>query len=143
MCEVNEERAAESGAPAPLPDGVGLSIENVRELLFRRHNVAVPADDPTLMQVTIANALLTEQEKLHERHKEALTRFMGELTDAYAATVREGAEKVTDTLSALTAQGLNEAARDMVKFRATLFLCTAISAVSALLIVAVFVLKGA
>ena len=62
---------------------------------------------------------------------------------AYAATVREGAEKVTDTLSALTAQGLNEAARDMVKFRTTLFLCTAISAVSALLIVAVFVLKGA
>lgn len=143
MSEVNEERAAENGAPAPLPDGVGLSIEDVRELLFRRHNVAVPADDPTLMQVTIANALLTEQEKLHERHKEALTRFMGELTDAYAATVREGAEKVTDTLSALTAQGLNEAARDMVKFRTTLLLCTAISAVSALLIVAVFVLKGA
>ena len=95
------------------------------------------------MQVTIANALLTEQEKLHERHKEALTRFMGELTDSYANTVREGAEKVTDTLSALTAQGLNEAARDMVKFRATLLLCTAVSALSALLIVAVFVLKGA
>lgn len=52
MSEVNEERAAENGTPAPLPDGVGLSIEDVRELLFRRHNVAVPADDPTLMQVT-------------------------------------------------------------------------------------------
>lgn len=143
MSEVNEERAAESGTPAPLPDGVGLSIEDVRELLHRKHNASIPVNDPVLMFVTIMNAVLTEQEKLHARHREALTRFMGELTDAYAATVREGAEKVTDTLSALTAQGLNEAARDMVKFRTTLFLCTAISAVSALLIVAVFVLKGA
>lgn len=143
MSEVNEERAAESGTPAPLPDGVGLSIEDVRELLHRKHNASIPVNDPVLMFVTIMNAVLTEQEKLHARHREALTRFMGELTDAYAATVREGAEKVTDTLSALTAQGLNEAARDMVKFRTTLLLCTAISAVSALLIVAVFVLKGA
>ena len=128
---------------APVPEGAGLSIEDVRELLFKRHDVAVPPDDPALMQVTIANAILTEQEKLHARHREALTKFMGELTEGYAASVREGVETVTETLSVLTVKGLNEAARDMVKFRTTMLFCTAINAVSALLIVAVFVLRGA
>lgn len=131
------------GQAAPVPEGTGLSIEDVRELLFKRHNVAVPPDDPALMQVTIANAILTEQEKLHARHREALTKFMGELTEGYAASMREGVETVTETLSALTVKGLNEAARDMVKFRTTMLFCTAINAVSALLIVAVFVLRGA
>lgn len=138
----SEEKTGEQ-APAPVPEGTGLSIEDVRELLFKRHDVAVPPDDPALMQVTIANAILAEQEKLHARHREALTKFMGELTEGYAASVREGVETVTETLSALTVKGLNEAARDMVKFRTTMLFCTAINAVSALLIVAVFVLRGA
>lgn len=142
MPAASGERQSAEGAERMLPDGIGLTVEEVRELLHRKHNTSIPVDDPVLMFVTIMNAVLTEQEKLHARHREALTGFMAELTEAYAAEVREGAETVTATLSALTAKGLNEAARDMVKFRTTLFLCTAISAVSALLIVAVFVLKG-
>ena len=143
MAEEKSESQPVEEAKQILPDGLGLTVEDVRELLHRKHNASIPVDDPVLMFVTIMNAVLAEQEKLHARHREALTKFMGELTEGYAASVREGVETVTETLSALTVKGLNEAARDMVKFRTTMLFCTAINAVSALLIVAVFVLRGA
>ena len=64
---------------------------------------------------------------------------MGAQTAQYAETVKKGAEDVTKTLSAITVQGLNEIVQDLVKFRTTLYQCTAVCFVSSLLIVGALV----
>ena len=125
-----------------LPDGIGLTVEDVRALLLKKHDVAIPADDPALMYVTIMNAALTEQAKLQKAHQEALGKMMSEHTKQYVQSTREGISEIMGTLSKLTADGLNEAAKDMVKFRMSMIYCTAINFIAALLIVGVFVLKG-
>lgn len=125
-----------------LPDGIGLTVEDVRALLLKKHDVAIPADDPALMYVTIMNAALTEQAKLQKSHQEALGKFMSEYTKQYVQSTNEGISEIMGTLSKLTVDGLNEAAKDMVKFRTSMMYCTAITFVSALLIVGVFVIRG-
>ncbi|WP_165072416.1 hypothetical protein [Desulfovibrio sp. ZJ200] len=85
---------APQSSPAPeaepcLPDGLGLSVEDVRALLAKKHNLAVPVDDPLLMMVTIQNAFLGAQTQLQKRHEKALAAFMGEQT----ATCMSGVEK--------------------------------------------------
>ena len=122
-----------------LPDGIGLTVEDV---LLKKHDVAIPADDPALMYVTIMNAALTEQAKLQKAHQEALGKLMSEHTKQYVQSTKEGISEIMGTLSKLTADGLNEAAKDMVKFRMSMIYCTAINFIAALLIVGVFVLKG-
>lgn len=126
-----------------LPDGIGLTVDEVRALLVKEHDVAVPKDDPALMYVTIMNAALTEEAKLQRAHREALGRMMGEHTKNYVQGTEAGMREVMATLSKLTAEGLNEAARDMVKYRQALFYCTAIVAMSMLINVAVFILGAA
>ena len=141
-----EERSREKPEEAHeqlLPDGIGLTVEQVRHLLLEKNDVAVPADDPALIYVTIMNAFLGEQAKLQNAHEAALGRLMTEHTNNYVQSTKVGMTEIMGTLSKLTTDGLNEAARDMVKFRTTMLFCTAINAVSALLIVAVFVLRGA
>ena len=43
------------------PDGFGMSVEDVRALLAKKHDVSVPQDDPILMQVTILQVFLEAQ----------------------------------------------------------------------------------
>ena len=139
-----EQTPIETAAPQPspfLPES-GLTYDQIRDAVARECKTVLSPDDPDLIVVAILNAFLEKQADLQKKHQEALSRFMSEESARYVATVKKGAEDVTKTLSALTTQGLNEAAKDLAAFRTTLFLCTAISAISALLIVTVFVLRG-
>lgn len=128
------------------PDGTGLSIEDIRAILAEKHEVAVGRDDPILMQVTILNAFLDRQEQLQKKHEKALGAFMSGQTEAYVDKVRASVDEFSSAMSGATAQGIRGAvagfAADLSGFRTTLFLCTGIVAVSALINVAVFVLRA-
>ena len=137
-------------APEPelcLPDGFGLAVEDMRALLAQKHNLAVPVDDPMLMMVTIQNAFLGAQAQLQKKHEKALAAFMGEQTTSYVKGVEKSVSELCDTLSGVTIKGIQGTASDFAAslggFKATLYLCTAIMAISALLNVAVFVLRAA
>ncbi len=142
---------APQSSPAPeaepcLPDGLGLSVEDVRALLAKKHNLAVPVDDPMLMMVTIQNAFLGAQTQLQKRHEKALAAFMGEQTATYMSGVEKSVSELRKTLSDVTINGIRDAASDFAAtlsgFKTTLYLCTAIIGLSALLNVAVFILKA-
>lgn len=130
-----------------LPDGFGLSVEDVRALLAKKHDLAVPKDDPTLMWVTVQNAFLEAQDRLQKKHEKALAAFMGKETEAYVKGVEKSMAGVSKTLSGVTIEGLQQAssgfASSLAGFRTSMYLCTAVMALSALLNVAVFVLKAA
>ncbi|SDF34214.1 hypothetical protein [Desulfovibrio legallii] len=129
-----------------LPDGFGLSVEDVRALLAKKHEMAVPKDDPLLMMVTIQNAFLEAQTQLQKKHEKALAAFMSEQTAAYVKGVEESMADVSKTLSGVTLEGLQQASSGFVSsltgFKTSLYLCTAVMALSALINVAVFVLKA-
>lgn len=125
-----------------LPGGIGLTIPDVQALLAKENGLAIPKDDPALMYVTIMNAALTEQAKLQKVHQDALAKMMAEHTNNYVQDTTKGMQEILATLSKLTSEGLNEAAKDMVKFRMSMIYCTAINFIAALLVVGVFVVKG-
>ncbi len=137
----------ESREPDPLlPDSIGLSVDDVRALLARKHETSVPKDDPILMVVTILNAFLGRQDELQKKHEKALAAFMGEQTAAYVKGVEESVASLSKTLSGATVEGIGKAVGDMAAnlagHRSTMYLCTAVMAVSALLNVTVFILEA-
>ena len=132
----------EADAPTPLEaelgnaPGVGLTLEQIRSVVSKAHDVMLPKDDATLMIATILNAYLTEVDKLQARHEKGLTRLMAEKTDAYVAGVQtaasvEGIRKVFD----------DHAAR-LATFKSNVTLAAVVVGLSALLNVAVFILKA-
>lgn len=149
--EMESQNAQEVGDDAGerqqlLPDGIGLSVDEVSAMLHRQHGVSVPKDDPLLMQVTILNAFLAEQQQLQKRHEKALAAFMGDQTNAHVEAVKNSVGQLTETLSGVTVKGIQEAAKDFVadvsSLRTTLWLCAAVIGCSALINVAVFVLRA-
>lgn len=133
-------------APPALPDGIGLSLDDVRALLAKEHETIVPKDDPMLMMVTLLNAYLSEVDKLHARHSKALTALMADKTDGYVRGVQEATDALALKLSASSLAGIRTVFADhaarLESFKNAMWYATAIVAVSALINVAVFVLRG-
>jgi hypothetical protein len=127
-------------------DKTGMSLEEVRTLLSRAHNVAIPDNDPLLMIVTILNAYLNEVQKLHVRHEKGLSRLMAEKTDAYVSSVNVAVDRLAASLSSASVEGIRKIFEDhaarLNAFRYAVHWAAAIVAVSALLNVAVFILRG-
>ncbi len=129
-----------------LPDGAGLSLEQVRALLAHTHEKVVDRADPILMVVTILNAHLTEVERLQTRHKEGLGKLMADKTDTYVSGVAAAVGQLTDSLSSASVEGIRKVFDDhtarLQAFKNSTTWLAAIVAVSALLNVAVFALKA-
>ena len=129
-----------------VPDGIGLTLEQVQALLAKTHKKVVDYHDPILMVVTMLNAHLTEVEKLHTRHKEGLGRLMADKTDDYVSGVQAAVGQLTDSLSSASVEGVRKVFDDhatrLQSFKNSTTWLAAIMAVSALLNVAVFVLGG-
>ncbi len=129
-----------------IPDGIGLSLEQVQELLAKKHKKVVDYHDPILMVVTMLNAHLTEVEKLHARHKEGLGRLMADKTDAYVSGVQSAVGQLTESLSSASVEGIrkvfDEHAARLQVFKSNTAWLAAVIVISALLNVAVFVLGG-
>ena len=137
-----EKILPETNKPPLLPDDIHLSIDEIRQELFRMHNFAVDRDDPALMYVTIMNACLDEQKKLMDAHLNALSSVMARETGASIAASKENVAALGGLMSKLTTDGIKEAAKDMAGLQATMKICTGVMFVSALLVVGSFVLKA-
>ena len=131
---------------AEAQDFTGLKLEDVRNLLSNTHNASIPDNDPLLMIVTINNAYLGEVQKLHARHEAGLSLLMAEKTDAYVAGVNAAVEQLSTSLSSASVEGIrkifDDHAATLNAFKTAVYWAAAIVAVSALLNVAVFVLRS-
>lgn len=130
----------------PLPDGIGISLEQAKALIARHNNIVVADDEPALIELTILNAFLADVEKLQARHREGLSRLMVDKTDAYVSGVQKTVVQLTDSLSSASLEGIRKVldahAAGLRAFKSSMAWLAAVVAVSALLNVAVFVLGG-
>ena len=92
-----------------LPDGIGLSFEQVAGLLAEKNKTIVSLDDPILMTVTMLNAFLAEEDRLMKRHKEAITQVLASRTDKFVQSVTEAASSVSETFSGQAVAVMKEA----------------------------------
>lgn len=138
--------AAETEKEPLLPDGIGLSIESVRDLLVKIHDCKVSLDDPVLMVVTMLNAYLGEVQTLQKRHEAGLSRLMTDKTDDYMKGVKEAVKALQEGLSSASVEGIkavfNEHDSRLKAFKSNLSWLAAITACSAIINVIAFVLMG-
>ena len=129
-----------------IPDGIGISLEQVQELLAKTHKKVVDYHDPSLMVVTMLNAHLAEVEKLQARHEKGLTRLMAEKTDEYVSGVQTAVNQLSTSLSSASVDGIRKVFDDhaatLKTFKSNVYLAAVIVGMSALLNVAVFILKA-
>lgn len=134
-----ERRGAPDAPPIMpvLPEGIGLSLDEVRALIEQRNHVRVEADDPILVALTIANAHLTAVEKLHQLHRKALTELMSRETATHTESVAKNVAALSEKLSGVTVENIGHVVTQfqtaLTSFRTTLFICTGLALFSALL----------
>jgi len=104
-------------APAmpQLPDGIGLSLDQVANLLAEKNKTIVSLDDPILMTVTMLNAFLAEEDRLMERHKGAITQVLASRTDKFVQAVGKAAASVSETFSGQAVTAMKEAVAEHSK----------------------------
>ncbi|GAB6194281.1 hypothetical protein [Desulfocastanea catecholica] len=128
-----------------LPDGIGLTLDEVRSLLATKNSITVSPDDPILMMVTLLNAFLTEEEKLLYRHRKALTSILTDKTDNYVQAVEQTTAGLSESISTSSVHEINKIFQEngatMNRFRSNMVWLAAIVGISALVNVAVFVLR--
>lgn len=129
-----------------LPDGIGLSLEQAQALMSKAHKIVLANDEPALLTVTIFNAYLGEMAKLQARHEKGLTRLMAEKTDAYVSGVKAATDQLAESLSSASVEGIRKIFDDhaarLNSFKSNVHLATLIVGLSALLNVAVFILRA-
>ena len=120
--------------------GVGLTLEQIRSVVSKAHDVMLPKDDATLMIATILNAYLTEVDKLQARHEKGLTRL------EYVSGVQAAVNQLSTSLSSASVEGIRKVFDDhaatLKTFKSNVYLAAVIVGMSALLNVAVFILKA-
>ena len=140
---MNEHLKSNSPPMPELPDGIGITIEDVRSLLATKNSVSVSPDDPILMMVTLLNAFLTEEEKLLNRHRRALTTILADRTDHYVQAVEQTSASLGESLSSSSLSEIKKIFVEhngmMNQFRSSITWLAAIIGTSALVNVAVFV----
>jgi hypothetical protein len=140
---MNEHLKSNSPPMPELPDGIGITIEDVRSLLATKNSVSVSPDDPILMMVTLLNAFLTEEEKLLNRHRRALTTILADRTDHYVQAVEQTSASLGESLSSSSLSEIKKIFVEhygmMNQFRCSITWLAAIIGTSALVNVAVFV----
>lgn len=70
-----------------LPDGFGMSLDEIRALILNKYDIKVDKDDPILMIIPILNACLHEQQKLQEEYKEGLKLVYQEVLEEFAGEI--------------------------------------------------------
>lgn len=133
----------EPPAMSQLPDGIGLSLNQVTALLAAKNKATVTLDDPILMVVTLLNAFLTEEEKLLTKHNVALTSLLSNRTQEYIQAVQKTTASLGGCLSVSSLEGIKKIfashGEKMERFQSIMIWLTVIAGASALVNVAVFV----
>ena len=134
-----ERRDAPDAPPVMpvLPEGIGLSLDEVRKLIEEKNEINVAPDDPILVALTIANAHLTAVEKLHQLHRKALTELMSRETATHTEAVAKNVAALSEKLSGVTVENIGHVVTQfqsaLASFRTTLLICTGLALFSALL----------
>ncbi|HBT97268.1 MAG TPA: hypothetical protein DEB25_06380 [Desulfobulbaceae bacterium] len=143
-----QPRQPEEGEPPPmpvLPDGLGMSLEQVQNLLAEKHKTIVGLDDPVLMLVTVMNVFLAQESALIERHKTALAKVMADKTGEYVGAVQQVTDSLTKSLSDVTLAAMEKTfaahSLELAQHKRNIMWLSAIAAISALVNVAVFVIR--
>ncbi len=78
-----QEQQKQQEKEYPLPDGFGMSLDEVRALILNKYDIKVDKDDPILLIVPILNACLHEQKKLQDEYKESLKGVYQEVLEIF------------------------------------------------------------
>ena len=139
------DEATPSQEPA-MPDGIGLSVEEIRTLLSQKHNTLVAPDDPLLMTVTILNAFLNEQQAQNDKLKAGMSKLLADKTDSYVTGVQTATDSLAEKLQSSSSEGLQKTLQGLhdtlANFKSTMILLSVIVSLSAILNIAVFVFKA-
>lgn len=87
MQQVQEQEAKQQEKEYLLPDGFGMSLDEIRALILNKYDIKVDKDDPILMIIPILNACLHEQQKLQEEYKEGLKLVYQEVLEEFAGEI--------------------------------------------------------
>ena len=152
MSQENSPAVQKEGPPTTLElelgatPGAGLTLEQIRAVVAKAHNVMLPKDDATLMIATILNAYLTEVDRLQARHEKGLTLLMAEKTDEYISGVQAAINQLSTSLPSASVEGVRKVFEDhaatLKTFKSNVTLAAVIVGMSALLNVAVFILRA-
>lgn len=142
----NQTNETQEPEPMPeMPDGRGLKYEEVQALLHAKHKTSVGTNDPILMLVTILNVYLGELENSHNRHDAAMAKIIAAKTAEYISGVRQTTDTLTKTLSDASVEGIRKTFDDQAgrlkAFENSLFWCSALISLSALINAALYILK--
>jgi hypothetical protein len=95
------------------------------------------------MMVTLLNAFLTEEERLLDRHRKALTTILADRTDGYVKAVEQTTASLSESLSNASLDEIKKIFQEnggtINRFRSNMIWLAAIVGTSALVNVAVFV----
>lgn len=121
--------------PVLSDDGIGISLEEARNLLAMKHQSIVSLDDPILMLVTLNNAFISQQEKLFGKYQEALKSLMStELSNFTNET-----DKIMESVKSITASAVVEESQlqleRITRLRRDMIWLSAVAFVSALSII--------
>ncbi len=102
-----------------LPNGIGLSIEQVQALVSKENNTFLPQDDPTMMIVTILNAFLGENKKLQDGYVQALRKLFVDMSSDVNLEIKQTSQNVLgdvkEALKTVSITGLTEIHKEQTK----------------------------
>lgn len=81
--QVREQAQTQQEKEYLLPDGFGMSLDEMRALILNKYDIKVDKDDPILLIVPILNACLHEQKKLQDVYRENLKGVYQEILEIF------------------------------------------------------------
>lgn len=146
--EPQKENTEEAPAPiqnCPYPDGFGLTIEEIKALIAKECKIFVDNDEPHLMTVTILNAFLHENEKLHKKYSDTLRTIYAEQTQSFLQEIAKSTDGITQSLQSVSVEGLHNIhvknTAQLAVFRNTLFWVSSILLTLTIVNICVFILR--
>ncbi len=76
-----------------LPDGFGMSLDEVRALILNKFDFKVDKDGPILLIVPILNAFLFEQQKMQEEHSAVMEKVYQQVLEEFLKALDVKLEK--------------------------------------------------
>ena len=142
---IDQDTTPKETNPIELPDGIGLSIEEVRSHIAKVHETIVPKDDPILLLVTMLNLFLCELEKLQVRYGKGISKILSDKTDGYVQGVHAATDSLAQSLSDASIDAIRKMFSDhaayLTAFKTSIAWMTALIVLSALINVTVFILR--
>ena len=142
---MNDEKLTqtpEASAMPQLPDGIGMTLEQVVALLAEKHKTIVSQDDPILMVVTLLNSFLAQENALMDRHKQALAMVMADKTDGFVQSVQKAVAQTGETFASATVESMKQTIQKhhvaMDDHQKNIFWLSVIAAISAMVNIGVF-----